>query len=101
MELIVHDTVRTLADEFLSTDRPSHRVARIQRTLLAPGGLLDRLHVIARGAEEQGLGVLRAAAMDGYDALWPQQMWGLFDASRTAAASSWQFARLADAEVVR
>src|SRR5262245_15029849 len=100
MELVVHDTVSVLEPHFTSADRPSLRIARIQETLLAPGGLLRRLQGVARDAEAEGLGVARAAALDGYDALWAQQMWGLFDASRTVAASAWQFARFREKGVL-
>ncbi len=100
MEIIVHDTLSLLRPYFTIRTRPKELFARVQATLVAPGGLFDALSPINRARSRGGFDVMEAAQHDGYEVLFGQQIWGLFNPTRKIEASVWEFAQYADADIL-
>ena len=100
MEIIVHDTISLLRPYFTVRTRPKELFAQVQATLLSPGGALEALLAAMKARSRGGFDVMEAAQHDGYEVLFGQQIWGLFNPTRKIEASAWEFAQYADADIL-
>jgi uncharacterized protein YjaZ len=99
-EIIVHDTISLLRPYFTVRRRPKELFAHVHATLLSPGGLFDALSPINKARSQGGFDVMEAAQHDGYEVLFGQQGWGLFNPTRRIEASAWEFEQYADVDLL-
>jgi uncharacterized protein YjaZ len=96
MEIIVRDTITELQPLFTESSRPQERLQRflelINSTEESAGKIRARLR---RGYE-----VVEAAQLDGFDVVFAQQGWGLFNPTRKREASAWVFEQLSAHDVL-
>lgn len=99
-QIIVHDTLALFQPLFTSRDRPKLLFSRAQ-TIISPDGFMGRLHYALVDRQRNGFDVMTAAQHDGYEALMGQQGWGLFNPTRSRAASNWEFAQYEQAAILQ
>jgi uncharacterized protein YjaZ len=100
MEIIVHDTITLLRPYFTVRTRPKELFTRVQATLLSPGGALEALWAAMKARSRGGFDVMEAAQHDGYEVLFGQQVWGLFNPTRKIEASAWEFEQYANVDIL-
>lgn len=99
MRITLIETLATLRPLFTGDMRPRERFARAQAPLYGPGGLVARLGLAQRVRDQPLFAVMEAAQIDGYDAVFGKQVWGLFNPARDLAATRWLFDRYAELDV--
>lgn len=90
--IIVPDTLAQFEPLFTSRERPKALFSRAQG-IINPNGVTHRLNHDLDDRRRNGFDVMQAAQHDGYEALIGQQVWGLFNPSRSRDASDWEFAQ--------
>ena len=99
-EIIVHDTIALFQPLFTSQERPKVVFERASRSILSPDGFMSRLQHALSDRRRNGFDVMEAAQHDGYEALMGQQGWGLFNPTRSRAASAWAFAEYEQSKIL-
>jgi uncharacterized protein YjaZ len=100
MDIIVHDTISLLRPYFTIRTRPKELFERVQATLLSQGGLIEELGPITKARSRGGFDVMEAAQHDGYQVLFGQQLWGLFNPTRKPEVSAWEFEQYANIDML-
>lgn len=95
MQIVVHDTVTLLQPLFTSRERPKDLFRKAHPILFGPGGLSEAMQPVMKERDRHGFGVMAAVQQDGYEVLFGQQAWGLFNPTRRRELSDWEFAQLA------
>ena len=98
MKLTVHNTLDLLGPLFTEPLKPKARFERARPLFYEEDGLFRRL----QGLTKAGVlyKVMQAGELDGYDAAYAQQAWGLFNPTRKLEASQWVFDRFAEVDVM-
>lgn len=98
--ITIFNTPDLLEPFFTSTASPKERMKEIQAVVQSKDGLWAWVAKTQKQARQYGYATMEAASLDGFDVLFAQQMWGLFNPSRKREVSAWAFQRMRQVNVL-
>ena len=100
LEIVVHDTPALLRDLFVSEMRAQERFVRARPLLHEGGAIHQLLQPVWNARDRFGYPVMAAVQADGHEAVFGQQLWGLFNPTRTRELSAWAFDRFRETRLL-
>src|SRR5262245_59037012 len=100
MEIVVPDVVAELAPLYLSRDPPRIVLRRAMATIGSGRGPFAPPGLTKEGRAAAIFETRKAVLIDGYEAIYGQQAFGLFNPSRRREASDWEFDRYAESRLL-
>ena len=100
MKITVHDTPALLEPLFCEPSAPKERLERARPIFYDESSLFRRFELVKRSQHSLLFKVMQAGALGGYSVASAQQGWGLFNPTRTLAASQWTFARFREEAIL-